>query len=395
MTSFRDDELATMLRELRPAPSAEFAAELDARAEAGFPRRAVAGASTHERVFARLRSIPPRRALPAAGGVAVAAVVIATAVLAGSGNGAHDAVSVATEHSFANGAPSAPATGTADRAHGGRSPVPVHSAAAGESNTAGPGGEEFVEGEVGSSAESAPKLASPRSGPYASHHSGRDIERGASITLADDPSRVRSDAARVFEAVHATNGIVLNSAIRDGASGEAGASFELLIPTAKLGDAMASFAGIADVRGRHEATRDITAGTVGVGEKLGDSAARVRGLLIQLEEAGTDPARTAVEIQLRGERARMANLRSRLAGLRRRANLSHVSLRIETGDSSQGASGAWGIGDGLDDAGRILAVAAGVSVIGLAALAPLALLALLPWLARRAYLARARARALA
>ena len=35
----RDDRLAAELRALRPAPSPEFAAKLDGRAAAGFPRR--------------------------------------------------------------------------------------------------------------------------------------------------------------------------------------------------------------------------------------------------------------------------------------------------------------------------------------------------------------------
>ena len=39
MKPFRDEtELGAALRELRPAPRAEFAAELDTRAAAGFPR---------------------------------------------------------------------------------------------------------------------------------------------------------------------------------------------------------------------------------------------------------------------------------------------------------------------------------------------------------------------
>jgi hypothetical protein len=392
MTGFRDDELTTMLRELRPAPSAEFAAELDARVEAGFPRRPAAGASALERVIARLRSTPPRRLLLPAGGVAVTAIVVATAVIAGTRGSAGPGGDApgSGRQSFSSGTEyAAPPAGVPTPSR----PAPAHqSASAGSSSN---GVAEAAEVESSGTVEHAPRLAQPRSGPYASHHSGREIERGASITLADEPSKVRSDASRVFEAVHAANGIVLHSAIRDGSSGEAGATFELLIPTAKLGDAMASFAGIAEVRGRHESTQDITAPTVDIGEKLQDSAARVRGLLAQLATAESDAERTAVEIQLRGERARMADLRSQLDGLQRRANLSHVSLRIETGGSSQSGSGPWGIGDGFDDAGRILAVAAGVSVIGLAALAPLALLALLPWLARRAYLARARARALA
>jgi uncharacterized protein (TIGR03382 family) len=89
-------------------------------------------------------------------------------------------------------------------------------------------------------------------------------------------------------------------------------------------------------------------------------------------------------------------LGSQLAALRRRANFSRVSLRIETGEaSSQGGGAGWGIDDGLHDAGRILAVAAGVTVVGLAILAPFAVLFLLGWLGRRAWLRRARAQALA
>ena len=107
--------------------------------------------------------------------------------------------------------------------------------------------------------------------------------------------------------------------------------------------------------------------------------------------------RPEVEVELRAERDHSATLRSRLTDLHRRANLAHVSLRIETGASSTGGAGGGGrgIGDGLDDAGRILAIAAGVAVIGLAILVPLAAIGLLGWLAHRVWLRRARARALA
>ena len=151
--------------------------------------------------------------------------------------------------------------------------------------------------------------------------------------LGADPAEVRGDSAKVFEAVHAADGIVLSSSIRDGEAGEAGADFELMIPSAKLGDALASFSRIGEVRSRHEATQDITAPTVSVGEKLQDSRATVESLLGQLADADSDEERAAVEAQLRSERYRVAALRSRLSSLNRRANLSRVSLRIETGAS--------------------------------------------------------------
>ncbi|HWO17037.1 MAG TPA: DUF4349 domain-containing protein [Solirubrobacterales bacterium] len=169
-----------------------------------------------------------------------------------------------------------------------------------------------------------------------------------------------------------------------------------MIPSAKLGDALAAFSSIAEVRSRSESTLDITAPTVGVGEKLQDSQAKIESLLGQLAEADSAEERAAVEAQLRAERRHAATLRSRLSSLRRRANFSRVSLRIETGAPSTMAKGegGWGVSDGLDDAGRILAVAAGVTVIALAILGPLALIALLAWLAHRILVRRSRERAL-
>jgi Domain of unknown function (DUF4349) len=369
MKPFRDDaELTAALREIRPAPRPEFAAELDARAAAGFPRESRWGSMVAR--FRERLSSPPRRLLAPVGAFAVAAIVIATVV-------------VATTDSGGPTSPDHPTTTVLDSARLGAEPV--EKAAAPTTSAAG---------ESSASATEAP--ISKLSGPYAAQTGRRDIERSAEIVLGADPVEVRVDAAKVFEAVHAADGIVLSSSIRDGDAGEAGADFELLIPSGKVGDAMASFSSIADVRSRHEATQDITAPTVSVGERLQDSRAKVESLLGQLAHADTDEERAAVEAQLRSERYRTAALRSRLSSLNRRANLSRVSVRIETGTSSSShdGGGGWGIGDGLDDAGRILAIATGVTVIGLAILAPFALLALLAWLSRRAWLRRARRDAL-
>jgi hypothetical protein len=63
------------------------------------------------------------------------------------------------------------------------------------------------------------------------------------------------------------------------------------------------------------------------------------------------------------------------------------------GDAGAGAGG-WGVEDALGSAGRILAVAAGVVVIGLAILGPLALIVLLAWLVSRTWVRRRREAAL-
>src|SRR3954454_13521043 len=77
-------EFGADLAQLRPEPRAEFVAELDARAAADFSR----GASASDRLgrgWERFRTPPLRRQLipvPASG---LAAVVVATAIVAGAG----------------------------------------------------------------------------------------------------------------------------------------------------------------------------------------------------------------------------------------------------------------------------------------------------------------------
>ena len=62
MEPFRDDQkLIDELRAQRPEPSQEFAADLDERAAAGFPRRSARGGTPLNGLLGRLRALPPRR----------------------------------------------------------------------------------------------------------------------------------------------------------------------------------------------------------------------------------------------------------------------------------------------------------------------------------------------
>lgn len=384
MEPFDDDRLAAALESLRPTPRPDFTAELDRRAAAGFPRRSPLG-----QLAERLQAIKPRRVLIPAGATALAAIAAVTAVVAVG----TDDLDHSPRTQLDSLPPSAPATG--DSAPG--EPARGSGAADGSEtqySTEMPG----VSGAAASGeASSSESFGRSSTGPYASQTPRREIERSAEIALGTDPEKVRRAAAEVFATVHTYRGIVLDSSIRDGAAGDAGARYTLLIPSAKLGDAMADFSAIAEVRSRHEATADITAPTVRTGELLRESRARIDGLLAQLAAADTEAERTATEAELRSERRRVAYLRTQLSSLERRANFSRVSLRIETGEAAtpSGESSGWGVGDALRDAGEILAIAAAVTIVALAILGPIALLALLGWLAHRAHVRRARRRALA
>lgn len=397
MTPISEQRLEAELRSMRPLPRSEFAAELDAGAAAGFQRGPGSPRTWTAGLIQRLRSTPPRRILAPAAAVALVAIAVSTAVIATREGGDSE-----VDRGFAE----APAKTSLQRV-----PLPTTSpggSGSGSHAESGAGGDtsgmqyEDALPAAGTAAassgvESGVESGTSPPGRYAAGAAHRDVERAAQIVLAATPSDVREDAAQVFEAVHAADGIVLSSSVRDGRAGQAGARFELLIPSARLSDAMASFSSIATVHTRHESSEDITAPTVSAAERLQDANATIRGLLGQLSAAETDSARVAAEAELRVARAKAAAIRSGLSTLERRDNLSRVSLRIETRDApsgSDGGGGAWGVGDGLHGAGRVLAIAVGVTAIAAAALAPLALIVLLAWLGHSSWIRRARRHAL-
>jgi hypothetical protein len=362
METPRDDQLAAELRAMRPTPRPEFAAKLDERAAAGFPRRTR---------LPRLRfSLPSLRVLIPAGALAAVAIVAASAMVANNETGTQPrpgGAMLGDLHKFDSSS-----SGTVEEVAPTTGALPSSAASAGGSAELEP-----------FSRKVTPQI----------HH--RAVEHSAEIVLAAAPGDVGDDSSAIFEAVHAHDGIVMRSSTREGKPGEAAARFELLIPSAKLSDALAALSGIDEVRSRHEATDDITAPTVGTAELLRDSKARIDSLLAQLEAAETEGEREAVEAELRQERRHRAHLQSSFQHLEHRAAYSRVLVQIETGGANESSGGgAWGVGDAMDDAGKILAVAAAVTVVALAILGPIALIALLAWLAHRAWVRRERRRVL-
>jgi hypothetical protein len=360
---------------MRPVPRPAFAAELDERAAAGFPRR-----TPMRRVSGwvdRVRGVPPRRLLLPAGGVALAAVAVATAFAVSEGatdESAHRAPVIALRKKSAPNDFEATAPPVIKE----RS-IPLGRSA--------PMSEETVVEPEASRASAA--HAGGFSDLDVSH---RAVERSAELGLAASPGDVESDAAQVSQTVHRFDGIVTQSSTTEGRN--AGAYFNLLIPSAKVDDALNALSEIDRVRTRHEASADITRPTVSLSDRLEASEARVESLLSQLAGAESEGEREAVEEELTSERRREVALRRRLTGLHSRANFSRVEVRIEVPAADAVTSGSWGFDDALHDAGQILSAAAGVLLIALVVLGPLALIALLVWLAYRAWLSRARRRAL-
>jgi Domain of unknown function (DUF4349) len=374
-------EVAAALAEARPAPRQAFMQELDQRVAAGFPRRSRFSRFPLAGLAGRLGTRSPMRLSFAGAAVALVAIAVATAVIASSG-------SESRPIAIGSGSPT---------------PGPSVQSAEGTHQVAPPKSSEGVQssevipfaataGSSGSGrAVSPPAIHSPNAESLLNFSHNREIERSAEIGLLADPADVADDSAKIFAAVHDADGIVLHSTTSSGKG--AGARFELLIPSARLGDALAAFSSVDEVRSRHEATDDITKPVVTANEELQDTQARVDSLLAQLSGSEVESEREAIAAELRVERHRAARLRNQLARLHQRITYSRVLVRIESGPSTE-SGGSWGIGDASHDAGHILGIAAGVTLIGLTTIAPLALLCLLAWLAQRLYLRSRRERAL-
>jgi Domain of unknown function (DUF4349) len=409
MEPYSEDRLIAELQALRPTPRPQFAAELDARAAAGFPRRPGHGpnptGTAWEHLLAWMRSMSPARLGASAGAAVLASIALATVVVALNDSTSSEPATPSAREAQADGRQTVtPTSGAGNTSGQAESVRPAHSSGGGSevagSSANAPSASAAGEA-TGSAAGSneAPdwsgvqfESAVPSAAAAAGNAGHRDVERSAEIGLVAEPSDVDEDAAEVFRAVHRARGIVLHSTTSEGR--RAGARFDLLIPAGALSDALEEISQIDRVRTRHEASADITAPTVSLGERLRASRARIDSLLGELAAAESEGEREAVEAELGRERRHAASLASRLTQLHRRANFARVEVRIEAGASDQGGSGVWGADDALHDAGRILAIAAGVALIGAAVLAPLALIALLAWLAHRAWVRAARRRAL-
>ncbi len=392
MERFSDhNDLATALAEVRQTPHDDFTQELDRRVAAGFPRRSRLAGSPLAGFAARICGLPPRRLLFAGSATALAAIAMATVVIASNGS-TPQRVQIALDRPIPTEAGGVDRLGHAQTG-GAQYSEAVPRVAPPESFGLGRASNSAAapSTEAESGVEYTHSNQSFEAGSLANLSRNREIERSAEVSLLADPADVSEDSAKVFAAVHDANGIVLHSTTSSGNDG--GARFELLIPSVRLGDALAAVSSIDEVRSRHEATDDITKATVTASEELQDAQARVDSLLAQLSSAEVESEREAIAAELHAERGNAARLRSQLGGLHQRVTYSRVLVRIESGTSTE-SGGAWGIGDAFHDAGHILGIAAGVTLVALAVIAPLALLCLLAWLAQRLWLRTRRERAL-
>ena len=390
------EALVADLRHERPEAEPRFDAELDAWAAAGFPRsrrpgaRASAGGSGAGRrgLFARLGPGGPRGWTPVAATAATLLVIgVSLTQIDDFGGDEPDSGGTQAVEGEAGGAaapnapdaPDAPATPLEDVLQD----------------------DQARDLDELQEAESTPGFNSRRAiVPGALNGSGvnrgqekRRVERDAQLTLAAPAADVADVNGRVIDVVEGANGVVLNSRVAD-TGGAARATLEVRVPSATLDDTLAALSDLANVQSRTEQAQDITRTYVTAKDRLVGLRAERDNLAQRIRNASTDAEVSSLQAQLAQVNRQIAEAKSELNDVENRAQLATVSIVITSEGAGTGDEDGWSFGDALDDAGKVLEVAAGVALISAAVLVPLAIIGAIAYFVVAAASRRARERAL-
>jgi Domain of unknown function (DUF4349) len=318
------EDIGAELREGRPAPTRDFAAELDAWAAEGFPR---------PEKPRQQKPRPQRRrwVLPAFGATVTAALVIGI-VLTQQG-GQVDQAQKQEPGGATSLAPPAPS---------------------------------------GDAAASQRELRLPE-------RPGRGAlqpiqEKSASMMLSTEPDEVAGIAQDATEVTQRYGGIVDAMSVRTDDS-EAKANLELRIPVQHLDAALTELSGLAQVESRDEALLDITKSYNSAGKRFNNAQRKVNELLAALAATDDPGAIAGLRAELRVARQRLTAARAALRDNKQRGNFARVSLAVISSDADPGSS----LGDAATDAVDVLEAIGGAILIGLAVAIPLGALGAAIW----------------
>ena len=185
-------------------------------------------------------------------------------------------------------------------------------------------------------------------------------------------------------------GFVLSSSVSSGDESDAGASFDLRIPTTRLDAAVADLSELAHVRSRTQGAQDVTAEFRSPRRRLADALAERRGLLRQLARADTPNETAAIRARLRAVNRRANRAQAVLRRLRERVGFAAVTVAVRPGAEGADGDDGWSLGDAARDALSVLGAVAGAAIVALAVAVPAGILTLLAWLAYRAIVRRRR-----
>jgi hypothetical protein len=379
-------ELARELREERPVVEPSFAAWIDERAAGRFAPSApksdqATGGDRLERLLDRLRAMPRRRLVAPAGAAATLLIVVSVVISQSGGPGEGDRID-----------PVQPQT----------EPALPEGEGATEPQVAGDPPVTDVEEDAATGAGRAmvPSAAPPGAAEAGIDLQGageRKIAQRVDLALSTEPSELRDVADRVLEVTDRHRGFVVNSSVSTGDPGSRGAetgraSFELKIPARELQPALAELSDLAHVSSRTDGTVDITNRFNSARSRIERATEERDRLLRKLANADTFNERRAIRQQIEIVEDELEAAQEALGDARQRVKLVPVTVTVTA--EGEPEDGEWGIGDAIDDAGKVLTVAAGILLVSGAVLLPLALLVALLALAWRATLRLRRERAL-
>jgi hypothetical protein len=368
--------LATDVRDERPEADPDFDAALDAWAAAGFPRggrpgleKASGGAGP---LPARWSPFGPRGWLPVAAAAAALIVVVGVSITQIGGG---EEGGVQTLEAPSPAAEDAPAGGA--ESVGGAAPLSPESSADGATALDVQNAKRASEGDLGLLSQGK-----------------RKVERDASLTLTAPASEVPDVADRAIEVVENADGIVRSSRV-SGEGDAARATLRLKVPAANLDQVLSELTDLANVSSRTEETSDVTGAVVNTRDRLIALRAERESLATRLRAATGDDEASDLRTALTRINRRIARERADLSRLRSEVRFATVDLEITSSGAAEGGEDdGWSFGDALDDAGKVLEVAAGVALISAAVLLPLALIAAIAYVAATAARAKARERVL-
>jgi HAMP domain-containing protein len=345
-------ELALLLRDERPEPEPRWAAELDERAAAGFPRGGGSGRRKSS-WFSGGGWMAPAGAL-----ATLAIVVVAVTSTGGDSGPMSSQVEGGPSDSMAQ-TTTTPATEAEGGANGELLPI-------------SPGGASKEDSSATAYVPSSQRFDRLRSdGAIAPGTENRKVERNTQLSLSAKPEDVRSVSDEVITITRSLGGIVASSQVSETADG-ATATLDLTLPTRNVDAALDQMTELADVDSLNETSTDITKPFVSAQDELRDAEARRRELLEALGNATTDAEVEALTLQIADARREISRAEASFERIAAKARLSSLSVSVS---SDPNASDERTLGDWLDDAVDVLRGIAGVLLVSAAILIPLGLIA--------------------
>ena len=217
---------------------------------------------------------------------------------------------------------------------------------------------------------------------------GRRQIQSAQLSLTAAASRVDDVAQEAFDVIGDNRGIVRHSSVTAGGPGGF-ATILVSVPSQNLAQTMTQLSELryAHVSARTDQSQDVNDQYLVDVRRLGDAKALRTSLLKQLAAATTQTQIDSLDAQIHDNELTIQSDEKTLASLNKQISYSQINLTINAGvvpvvHHHHAAATGFTLHRALHDAGRVLVVAAGVSLITLAVLLPLAVvLGLLGWIA--------------